>query len=262
MNNTITSSTELNKTIVKKLYEQGLNKRNFALLDEIISETYTGALGGKGAESFRKTVTALIAAFPDIQWNLQEVIGEESKVYIRWKVQGIHKGPFQNIAATGKSINSDGMAVYELHEGKVTGTNVFTDRFGFLQQLGVLPADITTLTDRQIPPTAIRFIDKFLVPAQAREEFIARVHINRNFIKTLPGFIEDEAYERVDEHGNLIYITVAVWANDEALQHAKDAVQAEYKREGFNPAAMFERLHITMDRGQYIEDRSHQSSVK
>lgn len=250
------SPVETNKAVVRKLYEQALNKRNLPLLSELIAANYVGIRGAKGPEAFMEPVAVLIKAFPDIQWSLLEVMGEGNKVYVRWKVQGTHTAQFQNIPATGKSVNSDGMAVYELIDGKIVSGQVFTDRFGFLQQLGVLPADIAALSSRQAHPEYIRFIDKFLVPAAAREEFMTRVRVNQNFIKTLPGFVEDAAYERVDEQGNLVYITMAVWKNEDALKHAKEAVQAAYKQEGFNPADMFERLHITMDRGQYKEDRS------
>ncbi len=97
------------------------------------------------------------------------------------------------------------------------------------------------------------FIDRFTVPATAVQEFTERLTINRNFIKKLPGFIRDAAYERTDEQGNLVVITVAVWQNEDAIHKAKEAVQAEYKKQGFNMAAMLERLHITIDRGVYKE---------
>lgn len=100
----------------------------------------------------------------------------------------------------------------------------------------------------------VMFIDKFFVPSIAKDEFLKRVVINRSFIKNLPGFIEDAAYQRQDEDGNLIYITIAVWQNENAVNKAKEAVQAEYKKQGFNPAEMMERLKITMDRGSYKED--------
>jgi heme-degrading monooxygenase HmoA len=95
------------------------------------------------------------------------------------------------------------------------------------------------------------FIDKFFVPANAKSEFIHRMNINRSFIKTLPGFIRDDVYVRHDEEQNLVCITIAVWESEEALAKAKLAVQAEYKREGFDPAAMIERLNIKMDRAVY-----------
>lgn len=97
------------------------------------------------------------------------------------------------------------------------------------------------------------FIDKFIVPEKSKQEFLERVSINRNFIKHLNGFIKDEAYERTDENGNLIYMTIAVWENEAVLKKAKETVQAEYKKEGFNIAEMFERLNIVMERNIYKE---------
>ena len=98
------------------------------------------------------------------------------------------------------------------------------------------------------------FIDRFVVPQTSEQEFMERMTVNRNFIKDLPGFIEDAAYERRDEQGNLIIVTVAIWENEEAIKKAKEAVQAEYKREGFNMPATLERLKITMiERGVYTK---------
>lgn len=97
------------------------------------------------------------------------------------------------------------------------------------------------------------FIDKFTVPQHAYGEFVQRMNYNRNFLRTLSGFVEDTAYERTDENGDVIVVTVAIWAGQEALENAKEAVQTEYKRIGFNPAEMLARLNITMDRGTYKE---------
>jgi heme-degrading monooxygenase HmoA len=97
------------------------------------------------------------------------------------------------------------------------------------------------------------FIDKFIVPEKSKQEFLERVRINRNFIKHLNGFIKDDAYERTDENGNLIYMTIAIWENEAVLKKAKETVQAEYKKEGFNISEMFERLNIVMDRNIYKE---------
>lgn len=95
------------------------------------------------------------------------------------------------------------------------------------------------------------FIDKFLIPEKAIQEFKERSKINISLITKQPGFIKEEAYERFDEQGNLIYITIVVWQNDDAIKKAKAAVQAEFKKQGFNPMEMMERLHITLDRGTY-----------
>ena len=100
------------------------------------------------------------------------------------------------------------------------------------------------------------FIDRFFVPQNSKQEFVERMNINRNFIKGLAGFIEDNVYERTDEQGNFIVVTVAVWQNEESIKKAKEAVQAEYKRTDFNMPEMLKRLDITIDRGVYarVED--------
>lgn len=106
--------------------------------------------------------------------------------------------------------------------------------------------------DKRIKDTeneTVCFIDNFFVPAAGVLEFYERMQINRNFIKTLPGFLTDAVYEQRDENGNLTCLTVANWQNARVLEDAKDKVQTEYKRQGFNPAEMMQRLGITMDRG-------------
>lgn len=95
-------------------------------------------------------------------------------------------------------------------------------------------------------------IDKFILPESAVEEFTEKMNYNRSFIKKLPGFIEDTVYKRLDENGNAHIITTAVWESEEALSEAKTAVQAEYKRIGFNPPELLARLNaVSSERGIY-----------
>jgi hypothetical protein len=188
-----------------------------------------------------------------MQWILTNMIAEDDKVFVNWKVEGTHKNTFNNISPTGKKISSEGMGIITLKDGKVISTKVLTDRIHFLQELEVLPADINVFINKKAHKDQVNFIDKFFVPATAIKEFKERVTINREFIKKLSGFIEDAAYEYADKDGNLIFITVALWQNSEALNNAKEAVQAQYKKEGFDAPAMFKRLGITADRGIYTQ---------
>ncbi len=92
---TLIASTEKNKAIVRKLYEESFNKRNLALLDELISPEYIGVGGRRGPEGFGEVARTLVAAFPDIQWKLQELLAEGDKVFVWWKVEGKHTGVFR-----------------------------------------------------------------------------------------------------------------------------------------------------------------------
>lgn len=114
------------------------------------------------------------------------------------------------------------------------------------------PSSTTTETSKAKAMKQI-FIDKFVLPENARAEFFQRMNYNRTFLKKQPGFISDSAYERTDEHGNLVVVTVAIWESEDAIAKAKTAVQNEYKRIGFNMPAMLERLKITIERATYHE---------
>jgi steroid delta-isomerase-like uncharacterized protein len=247
-NNTM-STIERNKEIVRKLYEESLNKGNLALLQDLFAADFTGPQGEKGPAGFRAFVEPLLKAVPDIHYTIKDLVAEDDKVMINWTWQGTQTGPFRNAPATGKWLTNDGMAIFVLKDGKIVSAETLTDRLGFWQGTGLLAANLATLITPQ--KEEVDFIDKFFIPADAIDEFHERTTISRNFLKTLPGFITDVAYERKDEQGNLICITIARWANMQAVGKAKEAVQAEYKRVGFDPMAMMKRLNITMDRGLY-----------
>jgi len=129
-----------NKESIRFLYDSIFNKRQFEKLGEIISGDYTNSFGVKGVAAFQKSVLELSKAFPDAQWKVEEIIAEGNKVVVRQKFTGTHKNQFQNIAPTNKIVSVDGIAIYEIQNGKIIHSQVQTDRLGFLQQLGVLPA--------------------------------------------------------------------------------------------------------------------------
>jgi steroid delta-isomerase-like uncharacterized protein len=243
------SNTQKNKEIIRKIYEDGLNKRNLQLLDKYISPEFTGIRGMKGAAGFREPVSQLINAFNDIQWTIEELIAEDNKVMVRWTWQGTHTNQFANFVATGKKITNEGFGVFEFENDKIIRSTVQTDRAGFFQAMEVLPADLAALTNKK--GDKVSFIDKFFVPAAAKKEFYERLNINHNLIKKLAGLVDNAAYEYTDGNGNLICVTIAGWANMEMLNKAREVIQAEYKKQGFDGAEMFKRLNITVDRGIY-----------
>lgn len=110
--------------------------------------------------------------------------------------------------------------------------------------------NMETLSESQ----QITFISKYLIPAASKQTFLERQHIARTFIHSLDGFVRDYAYERITETGDTEYITIATWTNEEAINHARNAVQAENLRTGFDRAEMLKRLQIQMEPGLFRED--------
>jgi heme-degrading monooxygenase HmoA len=93
------------------------------------------------------------------------------------------------------------------------------------------------------------FIDKITVPVTYKEEFVTRMKTTQHFLPALPGFISQATYERTDEEGHVIFITVTVWKDQAAIDNAQQAVEAEYKRTGFDRAAFNKKMNITREGG-------------
>jgi predicted ester cyclase len=82
----------------------------------------------------------LFAAFPDIQYTLEDLLAEGDRVVARFTARGTQTGVFQGIPATGSTAAVSSIAIYRLAGGKVAEQWLEYDQLGLLQQLGVIPA--------------------------------------------------------------------------------------------------------------------------
>jgi hypothetical protein len=57
-------------------------------------------------------------------------------------------------------------------------------------------------------PGQVYRIDKFKVPKPARDEFMQKVRITHQFIKLLPGFVQDLVLEQTGGPGEFNVVTV------------------------------------------------------
>ena len=97
----------------------------------------------------------------------------------------------------------------------------------------------------------VYFVDKFFVPKTSIADFTRQLKYNRAFIINLSGYIRGDAFEKTDSDGNFTIMTIAVWESQDKLNEAKQSIQSEFKRIGFNPIEFYQRLNIKMEREQY-----------
>jgi steroid delta-isomerase-like uncharacterized protein len=137
--------TDTNKTVSRRFLEEVWNKRNMAVLNEIIANDHVnsgpGTLPGlpTGPEGSKQFVTMYLNAFPDVHFKIDEQIAEGDKVVTRWTASGTHKGELAGIPATGKSSTVTGINVDRIVNGKLVESWSIFDQFGMMQQLGVIP---------------------------------------------------------------------------------------------------------------------------
>lgn len=94
-------------------------------------------------------------------------------------------------------------------------------------------------------------VDRFVVPARAREEFLARVRRTQRLLESLAGYEDGAVLEQRDGDGRFNVVTIAVWRDRHALVDARQVVRVRYQQEGFDPGALMRRLGIQADMADY-----------
>jgi predicted ester cyclase len=82
----------------------------------------------------------LIAAVPDLNHPIVELIAEGDKVCYRGGYEGTQTGPYLGAAQTSGTLSATGMGMLRIADGKVAEVWIWPDTMTVLQQLGVLPA--------------------------------------------------------------------------------------------------------------------------
>jgi predicted ester cyclase len=136
-------STEENKNLVRRIFEEGINQNKPNVFDELIAPTYVNynfPSPAAGVEGFKMVIGLFRTAFPDIQITLEEELAEGDKVSTRGYFTGTHTGDFQGIPATGKQVKVEYIDIWRVANGQLVENWVQMDQLGMMQQLGVIPA--------------------------------------------------------------------------------------------------------------------------
>jgi len=136
-------STEENRAATRRFWEE-VNKKNLAVMDELIATNYVGHLSGvedvHGPEELKQLFTTTFTAFPDFHVTIEDMIAEGDKVVVRVTETGTHKGEYQGMAPTGKRFTVSAISINRVEGGKSLETWQEADHLSLMQQLGVIPS--------------------------------------------------------------------------------------------------------------------------
>jgi steroid delta-isomerase-like uncharacterized protein len=136
-------STEENKALVRR-YVEVIHKGNVDEGERLLAPDFafhvSGAPGPLNSEAFKQLFAGLLSAFPDLAVTNEDLIAEGDKVAGRWITRGTHQGKLQGIPPTGKQVTITSMDINRITGGKIAERWHEYDALGMMQQLGVMPA--------------------------------------------------------------------------------------------------------------------------
>jgi predicted ester cyclase len=146
---TATAGTEANKAISRRDFEEALNQGKLEVYDEILApEAILHTVGGDiiGLDAIKGFASMIIAAFPDINFTIEDIVAEGDLVGIRWTNTGTQQGEYLGIPTTGISTVGAGMAIHRITDSKIQELWLSADDLGMLEQLGAMPPTRETYT--------------------------------------------------------------------------------------------------------------------
>ena len=137
-------STEDNKALIRRFYEEVFNKRNLAAINDFyapdhIDHTLPPGLP-VGPDGTKQAIAMTLSGFSDLRVTIEDMIAEGDKVVIRFTTHGTQQGTLGGIPTTGKQVAVMTIEITRIAGGKIVEDWGLDDRLGMLQHLGLVPA--------------------------------------------------------------------------------------------------------------------------
>ncbi|WP_248905008.1 ester cyclase [Halocatena marina] len=138
------NSANDNKAVVRRIPNEIMTEGVDTAIEEVFAADFVEhnpTLGEiHGPDGFRNRVyKPLRDAFSDLEVVIEELIAEDNRVVLRATIHGIHEGEFNDIEATGNTIEVPVMVIHRVEDGLVAERWVIFDALSMMQQLDVIP---------------------------------------------------------------------------------------------------------------------------
>ena len=133
-------SSEHNKAIIRRFYDEVINQNNLAALDGLLGDHYVSHDLPSDPAALKGFINGMHTAFPDGQMTIDQLIAEGDSVAMRGTYRGTQTGPLQDIPPMGKVVTVPAQDMYRVVAGKIVEHWGGPNQLRLLQQLGVVPA--------------------------------------------------------------------------------------------------------------------------
>ncbi|MHA1906113.1 MAG: ester cyclase [Candidatus Thorarchaeota archaeon] len=128
-----------NKATFRRLYDEILNQGKLEVFEELCASNFVKHAippnPDYGIEGSKQSVIMLRTAFPDIKYEVEDIIEDGDKLVARWSAKGTHKGVFMGIPLSDKQVSFTGIEIIRIENGKAVEEWEELNRAGLMQQL-------------------------------------------------------------------------------------------------------------------------------
>ena len=127
----------------RRFFEELWNEGDLRVAEELIAPDHIHHVGGHellGPDGVKGAVTWLRTAFPDLRFEIDDMISDGDRAALRWTASGTHLGPFDDLQPTGRRVEWTGADFFRLRGGRIIEVWAIADGGALDEQL-TAPAD-------------------------------------------------------------------------------------------------------------------------
>jgi predicted ester cyclase len=143
----MTMSTAANKGIVRRYFEEVVDKSKLDIFDEIVTADCVihrpeASEPIRGLEAFRQALEKILRVYSEFTTTIHDLIAEGDRVACRLSHRVVNRGEWTSRVGkhdvTGKPVTWKAIAIFRIRDGKISEEWVSRDELGMLIDLGVL----------------------------------------------------------------------------------------------------------------------------
>jgi predicted ester cyclase len=140
-------SIESNKAIVRRYFEEVVDKSKLDILGEIVSTDCIihrpeASEPIQGLEAFKHALKSILQVYSECTTTIHDLIAEEDRVACRLSHRAVNRSQWTSRLGThavaGKTVTWPAIAIFRFHDSKIAEEWVSRDELGMLIELGVL----------------------------------------------------------------------------------------------------------------------------
>lgn len=137
-------SVERHMALIRRFVEEFKNHGNHSIVDDLCSPVFVHHFKDSrlpaGRDALKVLGAAVVTAFPDVHATIEDLLSDGDKVIERTAARGTHRGEFNGVPATGKTVTWTEIHIYRVAEGRIAELWSEIDFLSILMQVGAVPA--------------------------------------------------------------------------------------------------------------------------
>jgi predicted ester cyclase len=140
--------SEENKALIRRLYDEGINRRDARAAAAFYSEDARNHLRTVGRAGMQRVFETLFRVFPDFNYRIEETTAEGDRVVCKVAMSGTHRGEpllaeafsgmLKGVAPTGRRVEVLQFHSFRVRDGEITEHAAVRDDMGMMLQLGLV----------------------------------------------------------------------------------------------------------------------------